>query len=254
MKSCSSRRSVSLWPLAPVAPYLSSLIGLLALIAPTSSHAQYTPLDFTAVTDPVNYTVVDEPIGSTGVSYSMSLLISNSHVVPSAGLADGTIQFEGTCELCGPTVRITFTAPVDLEFTGMDTMATDYWFDENESWLITSAGSTFTLTDEPLGAFSIYTIDPGSIYFVPHDNCDGVPNLCTGWNITASSVTTLDIRFLSSLPIGNGSGIRIAAAPIPQAVPSMQPIGVLALIILIASSEALSDCWRRRRNSDSNSG
>ena len=177
----------------------------------------------------------------------MSRIIDNSSLTPpTIGLADGTIQFAGDCEDCGPTVRLVFSGPVSLQFTGMDTVNTGYWFDENDSWMLSAPGATFVLAD-PNSELGPSTIIPGSISFSPSNHCDGIPNPCTTWTITTGAVSILHIQFLAENVEGNGSGLKISAAPAPSALPglTLPAIAILSAVLLGLGGLRLHETRRR---------
>ena len=201
----------------------------------------FVNLDFSGLS---SYTINNRPIGTTGVTYSMERVVDvNSGIPTPLGYADGTLAFEGLCANCGPTVRITFSQPVDLLISGKTSGG--FWFGDDGLYTVSSSNGTLTLND-PSNELTGITTSPSQVTFNGLNSCLGPgPTPCSNWSLTSPSITSLDINFTASQLNSTGLRFRINSVLPVSNVPTLSQWGIILLGLGILCIGAVF-LWRRK--------
>ena len=203
----------------------------------------FVDLDFSGLS---SYTLNNRPIGSTGVTFSMDRVVDVNSGIPSPmGFADGTLAFEGLCANCGPTIRLTFSQPVEFLISGKTSGS--FWFGDDGLFTVSTPNGTLTLSD-PNNELTGVTATSNQVTFNGLASCIGAgPTPCSNWTVTSPSLTSVDINFTASMLNSTGLRFRInSVLPPTTPVPTLSQWGliILGLVILNLGGIAL---YRQRR-------
>lgn len=188
-------------------------------------HAQgFVNLDFSGLS---NYTVSNRPIGTTGATYSMERVVDvNSGTPATIGYTDGTLVFEGLCNNCGPTIRITFSQPVELLISGKTNDGS--WFGNDGLFTVSSSNGALALSD-PNNELTGITTSPSQITFNGITACNGSgATPCSNWSLTSQAITSLDVNFTADQNNGTALRFRINSV-LPANVPTLSQWGIILL-------------------------
>lgn len=201
----------------------------------------FVNLDFSGLS---NYTVNNRPIGTTGVTYSMERVVDVNSGTPSTiGYTDGTLVFEGLCTNCGPTIRITFSQPVELLISGKTNDGS--WFGNDGLFTVSTLTGGLVLSD-PNNELTGITTSPSQVTFNGITACNGSgATPCSNWSLTSQYISSLDINFTADQNNGTAIRFRINSA-LPVNVPTLSQWGfiLLGLVILCIGGVFV---WRRSR-------